>query len=64
MLRPLALSGLSVVLLPCEARSFPVVKHIFHEVFAKISIQFRRLGFVWARNLCYVLYFKLALRAK
>ena len=49
MLRSLSSACLRVILFPCEARLFPLIEDVIHEVFPKSGVDFGGLGFVWAR---------------
>ena len=51
MLRSLAMPCLGVVLLPCEACSFPIVEDVFYKILAEIGIEFNCAGFVGALSL-------------
>ena len=55
MLCPLSSACFRVVLLPCEACSFPFVEDVFYKVFAQGGVDFRGLGFVLAGLGCDVL---------
>ena len=46
MLRPLALAGLGVILLPREPGALPLAKHVLHQIPAELSIHPRRLSAV------------------
>ena len=49
MLRSLSSACLRVILFPREARLFPLIEDVIHEVFPESGIDFGGLGFVWAR---------------
>lgn len=55
MLRSLPSTRLRIILLPREARSFPLIEDIVYKVFPESGIDFGGLGFVGPRLDCDVL---------
>ena len=57
MLRSLSSACLGVILLPGEARLFPLIEDVVHKIFPESDVDFGGLRFVWSRLGCDVLDF-------
>ena len=55
MLRSLSSPRFRIILLPREARSFPFIKHVLHEIFAERAVDVGGLRFVGTGLGCNVL---------